>query len=192
MKEFFAVSALVVSLAANVPYIVEIVKGKVRPERISWLLWTILGGVYFFSTIVDEGATLFTLGEVIAPVIIFVLSIKYGVGGKSRFDLVSLTIAMVALVLLFILEGALISLLLALFIDAIGILLTVRKLRLDPTSESRTFWAMAGVAGVLALLSLQTYSLVAVLFPLYVVIISMIIVLEIHKGKPHPERIEKL
>jgi len=192
MKELFAVLALGVSLAANVPYVIEIVKGEVKPERISWLLWTILGGVYFFSTIVDEGATLFTLGELLAPIVIFCLSLKYGVGGKSRFDLISLAIALASLSLLLIVNGALVSLLLALFVDAIGITLTVRKLKLDPTSESRMFWIMAGVSGVFALLSLESYSLVAILFPLYVVIISTVVSVEIHRGRPHPERIEQL
>ena len=192
MKEALAVAALAVSLAANVPYVIEIIQGRSKPERISWLLWTLLGGVYFFSTIVDEGATLYTLGELLAPIVILALSFKYGVGGKSRFDIVSLVVALVALGLLLVLDGAITSLVLALFVDAIGIMLTVRKLRLDPTSESRTFWTMAGLSGVLALLSLKSYSLVAVLFPLYVVIVCAIIVYEIHTGKPHPERIKEL
>jgi hypothetical protein len=31
-------------LAANIPYVIEIIQGKAKPERIAWLLWTILGG----------------------------------------------------------------------------------------------------------------------------------------------------
>ena len=192
MKDFFAVTSLAISLGANIPYALDILKGKTRPERIAWLLWTILGGTYYLSSLIDEGATFLTFGEVVGPVIIFILSLKYGVGGKSRFDIVSLVIASIAFVLLFVLEGVLVSLLIALFIDSIGMVLTIRKLRLDPTSESRLFWALGIVSGSFGLLSLESYSLTAILFPAYLAIASALIVHEIHKAKPHPERIKDL
>lgn len=175
MKELFAVTSLIVSIGANVPYIYEIIKGSARPERISWLLWTLLGGTYYFSALFDGGATYFTFGELIGPVTILVLSLKYGVGGKSRFDIVALVIAMIAFTLLFIVEGTLVSLLLALTVDAIGVLLTIRKLLIDPASESKAFWGLAAIASILALLSLQTISVETLLFPSYVLIVSIII-----------------
>ena len=150
MKEFFAVAALVVSIGANIPYIIDILKGKAKPERISWLLWTLLGLTYYFSAVFADGAKLFTFGELIGPVIIFVLALKYGVGGKSKFDLVSLAIALIAFALLFIVEGVLAGLVLALIIDGIGATLTIRKLLLDPTSESRSFWLLGAVASIAA------------------------------------------
>lgn len=192
MKDIFAIASLAVSLGANVPYIIETVQGKIKPERISWFLWTILGGVYFFSAILDTGATLYTLGEVLAPVVVFAVALKYGVGGKSRFDLISLTVASIAFVLLFVLDGVLASLLLALFIDSIGVVLTIRKVRRDHTSESRIFWGLGVVSSTLALLSLESYVLVAYLFPTYVLVVSAYIWHEARPGKPHPERIEEL
>jgi hypothetical protein len=193
MKEFFAISSLVVSITANIPYIKETIEGKVKPERISWLLWTLLGGTYFFSAVFADGAKWFTLGELIGPVVILLLSLKYGVGGKSRFDKYSLGVALIAFGLLFILEGVLISLLLALFIDGIGATLTIRKLLIDPASESRSFWILAALAGSLALLSLRTYNLETVLFPAYVVILSIFIAV---KANPEQEKnvkqVEKL
>lgn len=193
MKEVFAVLALCISVAANIPYIFEIVKGKVRPERISWLLWTMLGATYYVSAIKDGGATLFTFGELIGPVTIFVLSLKFGVGGKSRFDLASLTVALIAFGLLFVTNGTLTSLLLALFIDFIGVVLTVRKLLLDPASESKVFWGMAGISSIFALLSLQNITLETVLFPAYVLVISSFIFIKANpRHEEHLEEITKL
>ena len=67
---------------------------------------------------------------------------KFGVGGKSKFDLISLAVALIAFVLLFIVEGVLIGLLLALIVDGIGAMLTIRKLLIDPSSESKWFWGI--------------------------------------------------
>ncbi len=94
MKELVAASALAISVGANIPYIFDIIKGRAKPERISWLLWTLLGLTYYFSAMFADGATLFTLGELIGPVVIFILALKFGVGGKSRFDMIALVIAL--------------------------------------------------------------------------------------------------
>ncbi|CAN5674295.1 hypothetical protein BH23PAT1_BH23PAT1_1730 [soil metagenome] len=193
MKEVFAVSSLIVSIAANIPYILETIKGKVKPERISWLLWTLLGGTYFFSAVFADGAKWFTFGELIGPVIILLLALKYGAGGKSRLDKYSLAVALIAFGLLFVLEGVLVSLLLALFIDGIGAFLTIRKLLIDPASESRSFWMLAAVAGFLALLSLKTYNLETVLFPAYVVVLSIFISSKANPAKEmNVKQVEKL
>jgi hypothetical protein len=83
MKELLAIASLVASLAANIPYVKETLQGKVKPERISWLLWTMLGATYFFSAVFGKGAVLFTVAELFGPALILILSIKYGVGGRA-------------------------------------------------------------------------------------------------------------
>ena len=193
MKEIFGIAALTLSLGANIPYIIEIVKGQVKPERISWLLWTLLGLTYYFSALFAEGATLFTFGELIGPVIILILALKFGVGGKSRFDLISLAVALVAFGLLFVTEGVLLGLLLALIVDGIGAMLTIRKLLIDPSSESKWFWGIGAISGILAVLSLETYNAETLLFPVYVVILSSFIFIKAKSSKTkHAKQIEKL
>jgi hypothetical protein len=141
----------------------------------------------------DEGARLFTVGEITAPAVILLLSLKYGVGGKSRFDWACLIVAGATLSLLLLTHDVLISLLLALFVDAIGTLLTIRKLKLDPFSESRSFWGIDLAAAMLAILSLKEYTVVALLFPVYVAVSSALI---LSYTKPaaaiHNEAIKKL
>lgn len=193
MKEIFAVSSLVLSVAANIPYINDTIKGRVKPERISWLLWTLLGVTYYFSSVFSDGAKWFTFGELVGPVLILILSIKFGVGGKSRFDKYSLGVAFAAFCLLFVLEGVLISLLLALLIDAIGAALTIRKLLLDPASESRGFWVLAALAAFMALLSLRIYNLETILFPAYVLVLSIFITIKIDPTKEiNVQQVERL
>lgn len=177
MKDVFGWAALGVSLAANVPYIVAILRGKARPERMSWSLWTLLGAIYFGTAVMEEGATIFSFGELAGYSIILALSLRYGVGGNSRQDLYALGVAMVALVLLVTTQNSLVSLLLALFIDTIGAVLTLNKLRSDPTSESRLFWGLSATASLLAVLSLRTLSFETLAFPVYLFGLSVVIVL---------------
>ena len=185
MKEIFGIAALTLSLGANIPYVIETVKGRVKPERISWLLWTLLGLTYYFSALFSDGATFFTFGELIGPGLIFILALKFGVGGRSRFDAISLSVALIAFALLFLVQGVLLGLILALVVDGIGAMLTIRKLLIDPSTESKWFWGIGAVSGVLAIASLDSYNIETVLFPAYVVILSSFIFLKAKSAKYH-------
>ena len=52
VKDVAAVVSLLLSTVSGIPYIRDMVKGAVKPERISWLLWTLLGATYFVTAII--------------------------------------------------------------------------------------------------------------------------------------------
>lgn len=180
--------ALVLSLAASVPYIIETVQGKVKPERVSWFIWTLLGAVYFWSALIDDGAVLFTAAELIGPGIAFVLALKYGVGGKSRLDIAMLILALLAIGWLALAEGSLLSLALALTADSIALALTLRKLHVDPSTESRWAWGLSAFSGVFAVLSLSVFTVQTLAFPLYVVFASAYIAVRAHPSRMHNQK----
>jgi len=167
---FFGIASLAVVLSASVPYIIEIVKKRVQPERISWLLWSALAVTYFVGALKSEGAILMMVGELVAPLIIFVLSLKYGVGGKSLFDRVCLGIAAVSFILLLIVDSPLWGLVLALSVDLIGMILTVRKLLKDRASEPRLTWALFCIASTFGIFSLEKYTIETLIVPVYLVV----------------------
>lgn len=179
--------ALVLSLAANVPYIVETLQGKVKPERVSWFIWTLLGAVYFWSALLEDGAVLFTAGELIGPAIAFLLALRYGVGGKSKFDMIMLVLALIAISCLLIAENALLGLVFALTADLIALVLTIRKLHADPSTESRWAWGIFALSGVFAVLSLEIFTVETLAFPVYVVIGSTYIALRAKPSVHHDD-----
>ncbi len=170
MHDVFAVLSLLMSLTFSAIYITQVVKGKVKPHRFSWLLWTMLSATYFVSALQTNGSILFTFGELVGPGIIFLFSLRYGVGGRSRFDVISLIVALIAFILLFVIDKALVGLILALVVDGIGAVLTIRKIAKDRSSESRWPWLLMVVGAIFAILALQTYSVENLLFPIYIVI----------------------
>lgn len=192
MQKTAGIIALALSISANVPYIIECVQGKVKPERVSWFIWTLLGTVYFWSALREGGAVLFTTGELIGPVVAFVLSLKYGVGGKSKFDMVMLVLALLAIGWLVVAEQTLFSLVLALVADGIALTLTIRKLHIDPSSESRWAWGIFLISGIFAVISLTSYTLETLAFPIYVIIGSSYIAWRAHPSKKHNANLEKL
>lgn len=192
VKNTFAILSLIVSLAASVPYIIDTVKKKIQPERISWLLWSALSVTYFTSALMTDGAVLLMIGELIGPVIVFFLSLKYGVGGKSLFDRICLAVAVVAFILLLIIDQPIWGLFLALFVDLIGSILTIRKLLKDRSSESRLSWGLFVVAPALAIVALENYSIESLAFPVYAVVACSIIFFIIKPKKVSQKELKEI
>jgi hypothetical protein len=118
----------------------------------------------------------------IGTVIVLVLAIKFGVGGKSLFDRVCLAIAIVAFVLLIFVDDKLVGLSLAIAIDGVGTVLTLRKLLKDRSSETRLPWSLYLIGALLAIVALETYSVENLLFPIYLAITSAVYVILIKKS----------
>src|SRR5262245_55908572 len=96
MKETFAALAALLAIAGNVPYVVDILKGRVQPHAYTWFVWTIVSGIVFFGQ-VAKGAgigALPTAASEIFTLIIFLLSLKYGFRGITRSDTIFLVIAL--------------------------------------------------------------------------------------------------
>ena len=49
MKEDLALFSAVLIIAGAPPYIINTIKGRTRPERITWLIFSVLGLIAFVS-----------------------------------------------------------------------------------------------------------------------------------------------
>src|SRR3990167_5114886 len=134
----------IVSLVAFVPYIIAILRGETKPNRATWWIWTVVGfmlGASYFSS--GANHTIWVpVSYIIGPIIIATLSIKYGVGGWTRFDRYCLLGAVVSMVFWWMFNSPFIVLLINLFIDFMGALPTIRKAYYEPESEDRTAWVL--------------------------------------------------
>jgi hypothetical protein len=137
MLEIIGIASGLVMMGASVPYLIDIVKRRTRPERASWLIWTVLGTIAFFSQMA-EGATnsLWMNGlDTLAVIAIFIFSIRFGVGGIVKRDVAALILAGVGLILWYYTKEASIALFIVIAIDLTGSVLTVIKTYEDPESE---------------------------------------------------------
>jgi len=81
MQQTFAWLSFAVSISASAIFIYDTIKGKIKPQRISWPIWAALSATYFTAALRTDGAVLFTLAELIGPAAIFAISLKFGIGG---------------------------------------------------------------------------------------------------------------
>jgi hypothetical protein len=174
-------------LLSFVPYIKDIFLKKTKPERISWLIWSILGSIAFFSQFA-KGASyslVMTGIQTIGDLFIFILAIKYGLGGFLKRDIIALVGAGVSLFLWYITKEAAIALFIVIFIDAIGAILTVIKSYENPATETVSSWVLTGIGGLLACIAVGSFNFVLLAFPFYILLASLAILTAIKFGFRH-------
>jgi hypothetical protein len=191
MLQLLGIASAILSLICFIPYIKDILSGSTRPERASWLIWTVLGCIAFFSQLA-EGATdslWLTVGQTFGVTGIFLLSLKFGVGGLVKRDVIALSFAALGLVLWSITNEAAIALILVILIDCVGSILTMIKSYEDPESETVITFILSGTSGLLGALAVGSWDILLLSYPVFIWMINYAIAGSIFLGRRRKQRI---
>jgi len=155
MAYYLGITAGVFLITGYIPYIYEVLKGTDVPNRASWFIWslstaTILFGVNATGT---HEAIWVPIADAIGCFIIFILSIKLGVGGWSKTDKVSLLLCLLSLVVWWLTGNILVALIANLLIYVSGYIPTIKKSIKNPEQESFIAWTFFLIGVVLNLLT---------------------------------------
>lgn len=165
MKETFAIIAALLAVAGNLPYILDILREKVKPHPYTWLIWSIVSGTVFFGMLVKGagiGALPIAVSEVFT-IIIFLFSLKFGFKGITKTDHMFLFVALLGLVPWFLTQDPTLSVVIAVGIDLVAFAPTLRKTWVHAKSESPILYGSNVLRHILALGSLQTYNIATTL-----------------------------
>ena len=165
MKEVFALTAALLAIAGNLPYLWDILKGRVQPHPYTWLVWTLVSGIVFFGQLAKGAGigALPTAASEIFTLIIFLFSLKYGFKEISKVDTAFLVFALAGIVLWILTNDPTISVVIAVSIDLIAFMPTLRKTWRHPTTETPVLYASNVLRHILALFSLQAYNIATTL-----------------------------
>lgn len=169
LQEWIAISTGLLMLAAVPPYLIDIFKGKTKPERTTWFIWSVLGTIAFISQIsLHGGWSLVFIGiDGLGNIAVFLLSIKYGVGGWTRLDKIALAIALVGVVVSVLARQPVLAIMGVIVADAAGTILTIRKAFLQPSTETSITWFAIGTASLLSAVSVGAWRWSVLIYPLY-------------------------
>lgn len=185
MLQIFGYISATLSIVMIIPYVRDIFRKVTQPERASWLIWTVLGFIAFFSQWAKGAADSLwlTAGQTISVLVIFLLSIKYGVGGLTNRDIKALVAAGLGIILWWATNEPLYALLIVIGIDCIGSYLTMIKSYEEPESETLSTWVISGTSGIFGALAVGALSPVLLAYPVYIVIANYTIVVALFLGK---------
>jgi hypothetical protein len=165
------------ALLAAVLYIRSMIKGKARPNRVTWLMWSvaplIATAAEFTSKVGLAILPVFMNG--FCPLLIFVASffVKKAYWKLTRFDYACGTLSILALILWILTGAPNIAILFAIASDALGTAPTVKKAWIKPKSESFEPYAVGIFSAATAFGVISTWAFAAYAFPAYLIFINV-------------------
>ena len=184
LKIILGAAAALLALISSAIYVADIFRGNSKPHTYTWLVWSIVTSIAFFGQWNAGGGpgSWATGVAAVLTTFILLLSLKGGYGTKdiTRFDFLCLILALIAILPWLIAKNALWSVLLATAIDLIAFIPTMRKTWHAPRSESLGSMYVDAVKHSLSIYSMNSYSLINVIYPAGVLVTKAIIIGEIH------------
>ncbi len=174
MKETIAIIAAIIAVAGNIPYLLDIVKKRVKPHPYTWLVWTIVSGVTFFGQ-VAKGAGIGALptgAAEIFTVIIFLFSLQYGFKQITRIDTYFLIAALLGLIPWILTKDPTLSVVIVVTIDLIAFIPTLRKTWQHPKTETPLLYSTNVLRHALTLFSLEAYNIATMLHSIAMIIVN--------------------
>ena len=166
---WFAICSSLIVLAGAPFYLRDILRGHTRPERTTWLIWSVQAMIAFFSQL-KLGARwsllFFGLGA-IGNLVVYGLSLRHGYGGWKRADKIALVVATLGVIIAWATHDAMAALWGVIIADFAGAVLTIQKAYKIPKSETTITWLLAGLAAVLTALSVGRFSFDLLIYPIY-------------------------
>ncbi|MDA3840460.1 MAG: hypothetical protein PF572_05185 [Patescibacteria group bacterium] len=173
-------------------YIRETIRGNTKPNRVTWLMWSLaplIGSAAAFSDGV-RWAVLPVFIAGFAPLLVFMASF---VNKKSYWKLVSFDYlcgvsSMLALVLWWITKEPLIAIFFAIASDGFAAIPTLVKSRKHPETESVEAYTTGLFNSLTSFFALRTFGISELAFPIYLVLVNSSLIVTIRSGKKNKHK----
>lgn len=172
-----------VGIALNVlglsSYLIDTVKGKIQPNKVSWALWSIAPLVAFWAQ-TKQGVgiqSLMTLSVGLFPLIIFLGSFvnKKAYWKLNKFDLSCGALSLIGLVIWQITQVGNIAIIFSIMADGLAYVPTIVKAYKFPDSESGWPWLAISSNGLFTVLTIKNWNFVNFSFPLYFLFANLVV-----------------
>jgi hypothetical protein len=182
MKEILAVIAIIIGLVGYIPYFTTIFSGKTKPHAFTWFVWGLLTAIAFGGQVAGNGgAGAWVTGfTALISFTVFGLALVKGKRDFPLADWLCLVGCMLSLALWAVTENPLSAIILITIIDMLAFIPTFRKSYHKPDSEPAFTYALSGLKFAVAIVALEEFSVVTVLYPASLVLTNGLFVLMLY------------
>lgn len=184
MKETLGIVSFVIGVAVTFPYMRDIVMGRAVPARSTRILFLVLLVTILIVQSRDFTSWIlaFTVSQVVTQLLLFGLSMKYGVGGFSLLDIAMYVLFIISVSVYVLTDNTLIGLILLCITDFVAFVPTIVKTWNSPESETSLFFVGGAVSSLLAILAAsQLNDINQILFPSYIIVADLTVVALIYR-----------
>src|SRR5436305_1374310 len=179
INQNFVIVGAIIAAVGSLSYLIDTLKGRVKPNRVSFLLWSLAPLIAFFAE-VKQGVGIQALMTFIVgflPLTIFIASFvnKKAVWNLTGFDLMCGALSIIGLVLWYITKSGNIAIIFSILADGLAALPTVVKSFKFPETESGWPYFTSTISAVITLLTVKYWNLANVGFPIYIGVVTLVI-----------------
>ncbi len=185
MKAAFIFISSALALVSPIVYSRAILKGEAKPHRTTRFVLLLITALTTASLFAQHNSVAIWLAGVstIQAILIFGLSIKYGMGGWAKTDILCLVIALLGILLWKTTNNPVLALYSAIAADFTGMIPALIKTYRFPDTEVWSFYLLDVFAAGFSLLALKFWTPQEYSYPLYIMVINSIMVLFIVRPK---------
>lgn len=181
LDSHFVILGAILNILGGLSYIIDTLKGKVKPNRVTWGLWA-LAPLIAFAAEIKQGVGLQSLLTFVVgfnPLLIFLASFinKKSYWNIGRLDIICAILSLAGLTLWLITRVGNIAILFSIFADALAAVPTVVKSYKAPETEDFKVYLLAAINAGITLLTIKTWNFANYGFPLYILLIDLLFVL---------------
>lgn len=174
----FAILAAVITVAGNVFYARDTVRGRTQPNRVTWSLWALAPMIAFAAELVQHAGlnALLTFAVGFGPLLVVGASFldPKAYARLTGFDAACGLLSLAALAGWALTRRGDVAIALSVLSDLLGAVPTLRKARTDPGSESASAFVSDVIGAGVTLLTIPAarWSFATAAFPVYIVLVA--------------------
>lgn len=183
---WLVIISVIISVSGSFAYIKDTIKGKTKPNMVSWFLWAlapyIATGAAIYSG-ADLWATVRIFTSGFLPLIVFIVSFfnKQGYWKLNKFDLMCGFFSVLALIVWGITNSPITAILLVVIGDGFASLPTIFKAWKYPETETGITYVMGLVATIIILPSIPVWNIQNSAFQIYLLLINVVLISSIYR-----------
>jgi len=170
MHEIIGIIVVIIAIGLHAPYLMDAIKGKIKPHPFTWILWTLLTIIIFVAQVMDgAGPGAWGTGFVGAFCVgITLASLRHGFDNIKKVDVFMLIVGLATIPIWMLTKDPTISVIIIVIIDLLAFAPTFRKSYHKPYDEPLYMSSINVVRHVLSLFAIVNISIATALFPFMV------------------------
>jgi hypothetical protein len=179
LNSHFVLLGFVLNMIGSLSYVVDTLKGKTRPNRVTWFMWA-LAPLIAFSAEISNGVgiqALQTFAVGFGPLLVLLASFvnTKAVWQLTGFDIICGGLSILGLLLWLITRHSDTAILFSILADAFAAIPTIRKSWQDPASESSLVFLLAAINAIITLLTIKHFTFANSAFAAYILAICILL-----------------
>lgn len=179
LSSYFIIIGTLIGAVGSVAYLIDTIKGRVKPNRVSFLLWSIVPFIAFAAQI-KQGVgleSLMTFSTGFLPLTIFIASFvnKKAEWKVTLFDLICGVLSIIGILLWLITQVGNVAIFFSIVADGLAAIPTLVKAYKYPDTEVAWPWLATVVGVILTLLTINGWTFANSGFIIYILIVNLLI-----------------